>query len=289
MRNLLCHLFLPHYSNNQRAKILHHESILAIVAFFLALTLFSAFVHRVSPQVLGDAINISTQQLLDLTNEKRSAAGVAALTMNSQLTQAAQAKADFMFKHDFWAHTAPDGTTPWDFIKQSGYTYVYAGENLARGFTSTSDVVNAWMASPDHRENLLSPNYKDVGFAVQKGNLTGEKDTVLIVQMFGSTTLMPPPNSSPRQSFLPSGNALGGNKSLPVFPEVKQEPLINSRPLMKTIALFFITIFMIVLLVDIVIIRKKNLVRVFEHNIDHILFLGFILLTIGILGRGIIF
>lgn len=288
MKDILRHLFLPHYSNNQRAKILHHESILAVIIFFLVLTTSSVFVHHVSPQVLGDAIDISVQQLLRLTNEKRVQAGVKPLTMNTQLTQAAKAKADFMFKNNFWAHNAPDGTTPWDFIKQSGYTYIYAGENLARGFTTAPDVINAWMASPDHRENMLSPNYKDIGFAVESGDLTGEKNTVLIVEMFGSTSLTPVTTDRHQQAVLPAGNALE-DKSLPLLPEVKQQPLINSRSAARAIALFFITVFMIVLAIDMISIRKKNLVRVFEHNIDHLLFLGFILLTIGILGRGVIY
>ena len=86
-----------------------------------------------------------------------------------------------MFSKDYWAHNAPDGTTPWVFIKNTGYNYIYAGENLARGFNSASDVINAWMNSPEHRQNVLSPNYQNVGFAVATGTLSGE-DTVLVVE-----------------------------------------------------------------------------------------------------------
>src|SRR5258706_10350524 len=99
-----------------------------------------------------------------------------------------------MFAKDYWAHIAPDGTTPWSFIKGAGYNYVYAGENLARGYFSASDVVNAWMASPEHRENMLSSKFADVGFSAQNGKLTGE-DTVLVVEMLGSTSLAGAPQS----------------------------------------------------------------------------------------------
>ena len=68
-----------------------------------------------------------------------------------------------MFSKNYWAHFAPDGSTsPWDFIHQSGYNYIFAGENLAKGFTDANSVVAAWMNSPSHRENILSNKYKDV-------------------------------------------------------------------------------------------------------------------------------
>ena len=99
-----------------------------------------------------------------------------------------------MFAKNYWAHVSPDGTTPWVFIKSAGYSYVYAGENLARGYNTSQDVVTAWMASPEHKQNMLSSNYQNVGFAIVTGNLTGE-DTVLVVEMFGSTALAAAPSN----------------------------------------------------------------------------------------------
>src|SRR5204863_2082531 len=117
--------------------------------------------------------------------------GAGDLTISNELSRAASDKASDMFAKNYWAHNAPDGTTPWVFIKSSGYEYIYAGENLARGFTTSQSVVDAWMASPEHKENMLSKNYKNVGFAVATGNLNGE-DTVLVVEMLGSTNYAPP-------------------------------------------------------------------------------------------------
>src|SRR5439155_507841 len=158
-----------------RAKILHHDSLLFLVIIFIWAFLLFPVVKTKLPDVLGISIDISTQQLLDLTNEKRTEDGASPLALNNQLAQAASAKAKDMFEKNYWAHNAPDGTTPWVFIKNSGYEYIYAGENLARGFTTSKDVVIAWMNSRGHRDNMLSKKYQEVGFAVAQGKLNGEE------------------------------------------------------------------------------------------------------------------
>jgi hypothetical protein len=73
---------------------------------------------------------------------------------------------------------------------ESGYDYVYAGENLAKGFNSSQGVHNAWMASKSHRENILNANYREVGIAVVPGELNGDY-VILVVQMFGSLSAEP--------------------------------------------------------------------------------------------------
>jgi uncharacterized protein YkwD len=185
MLDFLHHLFIPRESNNHRSKLLHHQSLLLTIVFLLAgLSVFS-YVQKDYPSVLGITANISVQDLLDQTNQKRRENGLQPLALNSQLTSAAEMKAADMFAKNYWAHVSPDGTTPWVFIKNSGYDYLYAGENLARGFTTATETTDAWMGSPTHRENLLSSNYKEVGFAVKAGTLTGS-DTILVVQEFGN-------------------------------------------------------------------------------------------------------
>jgi hypothetical protein len=86
-----------------------------------------------------------------------------------------------------WDHFGPNGETPWQFIRAEGYNYVYAGENLAKGFQTAEGVHEAWMASPTHAANIMSGNYKDIGVAVVQGVLLG-KQTTLVVQMFGNLT-----------------------------------------------------------------------------------------------------
>src|SRR5207253_1856778 len=110
------------------------------------------------------ATNISTDALLTFTNQKRQDDGIAPLHISSELSSAASAKAADMFAKDYWAHNSPDGTTPWFFFQKVGYNYVYAGENLAKDFDNSEGVINGWMGSPSHRENMLNGKYDEVGF-----------------------------------------------------------------------------------------------------------------------------
>jgi len=181
--------FLPHshpeiLGHHQRGKLLHAPALASYLLFLSAL-LFTFSIFRTSlPGVLGFATNINLADLVASTNSERAAHGLNALKVNDQLSQAAAAKAAYMFKYNFWAHVAPDGTTPWYFITTAGYDYRYAGENLARDFGDSAAVVAAWMNSPSHRENMLNPNYTDIGFAAVNGTLDGY-ETTLVVQMFG--------------------------------------------------------------------------------------------------------
>jgi len=123
---------------------------------------------------------VSIDEISTLVNEERAKNNLPSLVSNSQLAEAATQKALDMTNDDYWSHTAPDGTQPWDFIKRTGYRYERAGENLARGFKDSGRLVNAWMASPEHRTNILSPDFTEVGYAVVTGN-----KHVVVVQMFG--------------------------------------------------------------------------------------------------------
>lgn len=310
MKNFLHHLFIPRHTNNYRPRVLHYEIIFLIVAFLMSGLITLAGVEKQYPAVLGDSTSISIQDLLTYTNIKRQANGLAPLKLNAKLSSAADHKAHHMFAKNYWAHVAPDGTTPWVFIKDSGYQYLYAGENLARGFDSGQAVVDAWMDSPTHRENMLSPNYTDIGFAVLPGTLTGS-DTVLVVQMFGSpytpkdengqlaavpTGLAPPVNTNeptltPEPSPTPEAVTASTDqdpKDLAGVASVQSTPLLDVNSVKQNISYFFLLFFIFVLVLDAVIIERKKIVRAFSHNLDHILFLLFILVAGIIIGRGVI-
>ncbi len=99
---------------------------------------------------------------------------------------AAQAKAEHMAKNQYFSHNLPDGTAPWQFITNSGYEYLEAGENLAITNQSDSQVVDGWMNSLTHKENLLNKNYSDIGIGVAFfGNYSDYKNTVVIVAFYG--------------------------------------------------------------------------------------------------------
>lgn len=117
-------------------------------------------------QVLGASTDFSSAALLADTNSQRAAAHETALTIDSRLSAAAQAKANDMAGENYWSHDTPDGRTPWSFIAAAGYNYTVAGENLAYGFTGASATVTGWMTSPEHRANILDGAYQNVGFGV---------------------------------------------------------------------------------------------------------------------------
>lgn len=280
MKDFLSHLFIPKESNNHRAKVLHHTNLLLTIVF---LFLASFLIQKISasyPSVLGAQANISSDQLLFLTNQDRQNAGVGPLVLNDKLSQAAQAKAQDMFDYNYWAHNSPTGKTPWVFIRAAGYKYVYAGENLARGFTTTEDVVKAWMASPDHRANMLSSNYQDVGFAVKLGTLNGE-ETALVVEEFGNLYMPLARNTqevAAEKTNIPQEN----------IQAVNRQPLINTSALSSNIYYVFIIVFIFALLLDMIIIEKKKVMRFVGHNIDHILYLLLVLVLVGIWSKGVI-
>lgn len=132
--------------------------------------------------VLGSKSDFSVTTLLNSTNAERSRQNEPALTLNAQLSAAAQAKAEDMVRNNYWAHNSPDGKTPWTFIDSTGYQYRSAGENLAYGFSNATDSVAGWMGSPDHRANILDASYQNVGFGVASSpNYMGEGPETVVV------------------------------------------------------------------------------------------------------------
>jgi uncharacterized protein YkwD len=185
MKRITRHYLIPHEHNNFRSKLLHNSSLVVLVLFLLFTSVSFHILQQNKPEVLGVAYSINQQELLEYTNNARRENGLEPLVLNETLVSAANGKAQHMFTNNYWAHFAPDGTSPWSFIRGAGYNYVFAGENLAKGFTDSRSVVDAWMNSPSHRENLLSLKYKEIGFAISEGSIDGT-ETVLVVQIFGA-------------------------------------------------------------------------------------------------------
>jgi len=289
----LRHLFIPQYTNNHRAKALHVDALLVYVLLFALFNLGIRAAHRVAPDVLGYATDINVQQLLAGTNAKRQEAGLGALTLNSTLSVAAANKAADMFSKNYWAHNSPIGSTPWDFITGAGYHYTVAGENLAKNFSNSQGVVDAWMASPSHRANLLKGGYRDVGFAVVNGTLNGE-ETTLVIQMFGATAgeLAAAPSPPPQPVVIPQEAAVVNEPALalqPVvngFESVNTQPLFNIPTVSRDMVFAFVGILMGVLFVDAWVASRRRVVRIAGHNIAHILFLSALFILISGVSRG---
>ncbi|MDP3940834.1 MAG: CAP domain-containing protein [bacterium] len=291
MRDFLHHLFLPRESNNHRARILHHTSLLAVIVLLFVLEFSFSFLHEKRGDILGLRTDIAVTELLSLTNKKREENGLPPVQLDPVLSEAASQKAADMFAGNYWAHNSPNGTTPWVFIKSSGYDYLYAGENLARGFSTSSDVINAWMQSPGHRENMLSPNYKDIGFAVVPGTLTGD-ETMLVVEMFGKRREGASDIADARGNDLtqqvPQAEQVAISKQSPLVASFQTQPLVDVKDATKGISLVLLFVFFFTLLLDIMILKNKKIVRIVAHNIDTIMFISVVITTIILIGKGVI-
>lgn len=132
-----------------------------------------------------DKTEINIEDIIIHTNNYRKEKGLAPLKQNSKLNLAAQNKAKHAMENDYWAHFAPDHTTPWSFIVSADYQYTFAGENLARGIYGSKEVVDSWIKSPEHEKNLLSDKYTEIGIGILEGRLSGE-ETIIVVQMFAA-------------------------------------------------------------------------------------------------------
>jgi uncharacterized protein YkwD len=171
--------------NNYHPHLLRPLGLSLVVAALLSVNILQNVTAAHKFQVLGVATNINASDVISLTNQQRTNNGLPALSYNSKLSQAAQNKASDMFAKNYWAHYAPDGTSPWSFITAAGYNYNTAGENLAKDFDTSSGVVTGWMNSPGHRANILNSSFIDTGVAVMNGTLQGSP-TTLVVAFYAS-------------------------------------------------------------------------------------------------------
>ncbi len=179
--------FIPCKKNKYKPYLLGKTAIVIYSIFLILVNSFGSFLGI--PQTY--ASEITQTNIIYLANQSRSSGGLKTLSANTQLAAAALAKANNMFELQYWDHYGPNGETPWQFIRAAGYDYVYAGENLAKGFQTAEGVHEAWMASESHRANIMSSYYEDIGVAVVTGVLEGSQ-TILVVQMFGSRNVSTP-------------------------------------------------------------------------------------------------
>ncbi|HEY2091749.1 MAG TPA: CAP domain-containing protein [Thermoanaerobaculia bacterium] len=133
------------------------------------------------------ATEITPDTVLTEMNAYRAKDGLAPLRFDPRLMLAADDRMHDMEDLQYWSHDAPDGRTPFVWLKPHGYEFRFAGENLATGFETTEVLVQGWMESPGHRANIMSPDYDDVGIAVIDGSTTHRATGKSIVVMFGRT------------------------------------------------------------------------------------------------------
>jgi uncharacterized protein YkwD len=112
------------------------------------------------------------QQVLTLVNQERALAGVPALRLDLEAQRAAKAHCEDMNGRTYFDHISPEGWTPEDRLRMTGASgYVFAGENIAVGQRTAREVMDAWMASPGHRMNILDARYTHLGVGLDEPSL----------------------------------------------------------------------------------------------------------------------
>lgn len=112
-------------------------------------------------------------QVLDLVNQERIKRGLNKLTLDTKLSNVANIKSQDMVNKNYFDHNSPTYGSPFDMMKKFGINYKSAGENIAQGQKTPQEVMNAWMNSKGHRENILNPNFTKLGVGVAKDNNKG--------------------------------------------------------------------------------------------------------------------
>lgn len=273
----LKHFFIPHPETHQKTPLLSWHFLIIYLLIFILLKVGIDLISLYRPGILGINSQVNTQSIIEATNQERQKKGLPILVENQALSYAAQLKASNMFEENYWAHYSPSGQDPWKFILGADYKFSYAGENLARNFYNSPDVVSAWMSSFSHRDNILNSNYQDIGVAVVDGILNGQK-TTLVVQMFGK----------PYETAVKPQVSLGGKKILlqsldlassqPILAAQSQKPVplakVDSFTVTKTAGLSIISVIAFLITLDLLILKKRRVFRLSSQHLAHLSFLA---------------
>ncbi|MDD4902563.1 MAG: CAP domain-containing protein [Patescibacteria group bacterium] len=135
--------------------------------------------------------SITPDKIISLTNKERDRAGLDSLDLNDQLTKAAVNKAQAVLDSQTFDH-AINGKKFSSWIRETGYQYSLVGENLAMDFITAEGLLRAWIASPEHRANILNDKYGEIGVGIAEGKFAGQ-DTIIVAEIFGAPLVKPAP------------------------------------------------------------------------------------------------
>ncbi len=199
--------FIPHEGNGHRPHVVSHRSLLWYSAMLIVIKGLAVAGTIALPSASLYSSSITGENIVTLTNAARHNLNLSKLEESATLNRAAQAKAEDMIAKQYFAHQSPDGDTPWDWFRRAGYSYLYAGENLAVHYTTAEEVGEGWMASPSHRANIVNPSYTQIGVGIAYGTFEGVPSHV-VVQMFGSpipvAAVAPTPARNPAPDRAPT-------------------------------------------------------------------------------------
>ena len=124
------------------------------------------------------------EQIFVEINQIRKENKLPELQKNIHLERAAKQKNTDMISNNYFSHISPNNKKWSDFIKDEKYDYIYAGENLAKDYDNSKEIIAAWIESPTHKENILNPDYSDTGIAVSI-NKSSKGRSIIVAQEFG--------------------------------------------------------------------------------------------------------
>lgn len=119
-------------------------------------------------------------EILELVNKERAKNGLKSLTLNKELSNVATIKSQDMINKGYFSHTSPTYGSPFDMMKSFGIKYKAAGENIAKGQNTPTEVMSSWMNSSGHRANILNSTFTELGIGIAKDS----KGTIYWTQMF---------------------------------------------------------------------------------------------------------
>ena len=180
--------FIPHHGNDHHPHLLHTKRAVFYSAFFILVKFIAVGFAAVIPMqafLAPDVLAEQRAQLIAMVENLRQSQNANQLGLNAQLDKSAYNKVDDMLEYSYFSHVSPNGYNLAYFLNQANYEYTVAGENLAMGFSSADEVMQAWMKSPLHYRNLIDTDFKEIGIGITSG-LYKDKDTVFIAQHFGA-------------------------------------------------------------------------------------------------------
>ena len=128
------------------------------------LTFSTSITQPRRPQLIARANDGYSYRLLALINFERRKVGAPPLKINFKLTRAALGHSQDMATHNFFSHTGSNGSQLSDRVNAAGYSWRALAENIAAGQSTPGAIIQSWLNSPPHKQNLLNPLYKEVGF-----------------------------------------------------------------------------------------------------------------------------
>ncbi|WP_082232452.1 CAP domain-containing protein [Halobacillus massiliensis] len=109
------------------------------------------------------------KEVVELVNEERAKEGLEPLKMYERLSDLARMKSQDMADESYFDHTSPTYGSPFEMMDQYDFKYWSAGENIAAGQRTPEQVMDGWMNSPGHRENIMKEEFTHIGVGYVEG------------------------------------------------------------------------------------------------------------------------